>query len=101
VSQASKGELVVKSVATAVVATIIVEAGLSISKTLTKQPVILFGLGLLTGYMTHKYRKEIIILSSHTAEQSKDFIVQQKNHLREFLAEADSSNNTEQKDQGN
>jgi hypothetical protein len=90
VSQSSKGELVVKSVATAVVATTIVETGIGLSKTLAKQPVILFGLGILTGYFTYKYRKEIIAITSHTAEQSKDFIVQQKNHLSDMLSEIQS-----------
>ncbi|MDP3007593.1 MAG: hypothetical protein Q8N30_00810 [Methylococcales bacterium] len=89
-SQSSKGELVVKSVATAVVATTIVETGIGLSKTLAKQPVILFGLGILTGYFTYKYRKEIIAITSHTAEQSKDFIVQQKNHLSDMLSEIQS-----------
>ena len=89
-SQSSKGELVVKSVATAVVATTIVETGIGLSKTLAKQPVILFGLGILTGYFTYKYRKEIIVITSHTAEQGKDFVMQQKNHLSDMLAEIQS-----------
>ncbi|MCX7066985.1 MAG: hypothetical protein NTW85_04770 [Methylococcales bacterium] len=96
-SQSSKGELVVKSVATAVVATAIVESGLSFGKTIAKQPIVLFGLGIALGYFTHKYRKEIISITSHTAEQGKDFIVQQKNHLSELLAEAQG--NDGQKDQ--
>jgi hypothetical protein len=96
VSQSSKGELVVKSVATAVVATAIVETGLSLSKTLAKQPIILFGLGIMLGYFTRKYRKEIIAISSHTAEQGKDFIVQQKNHLSEMLAEIHGSGEQDQ-----
>lgn len=98
-SQSSKGELVVKSVATAVVATAIVETGIGFSKSLARQPVVLFGLGILAGYFTHKYRKEIIAITSHTAEQSKDFIVQQKNHLSELLTEIQSSD--EQPDQSN
>ena len=96
-SQSSKGELVVKSVATAVVATAIVESGLSLVKTIAKQPIVLFALGVGLGFFTHKYRKEIITLTSHTAEQSKNFIVQQKNHLSEILAEVHGS--SEQKDQ--
>jgi len=95
-SQSSKGELIVKSVATAVVATVIVETGLSLSKTLTKQPIILFGLGIMAGYFTHKYRKEIIAISSHTAEQGKDFIVQQQKHLSEMLAEIHGSGEPDQ-----
>lgn len=98
-SQSSKGELVVKSVATAVAATAIVETGMGLSKTLAKQPVILFGLGILAGYFTHKYRKEIIAITSHTAEQSKNFIVQQKNHLSDMLAEIHGTD--EQPEQSN
>ncbi len=90
-SQTSKGEVVVKSVATAVVATAIVETGLGISKTLAKQPVILFSLGIALGYFTHKYRKEIIAMTTHTAEQGKDFVQQQKNHISDFLAEIQGS----------
>jgi predicted hydrocarbon binding protein len=97
VTQSSKGELVVKSVATAVVATAIVESGLSLSKTLARQPIIVFSLGLMAGYFTHKYRKEIIAMTTHTAEQGKDFIVQQKQHLSELLAEVQGSE--EQKNQ--
>jgi hypothetical protein len=95
-NQSSKGELVVTSVATAVVATAIVQAGQTISKTLARQPVILFGLGIALGYFSHKYRKEIIAISSHTTGQGKHFIVQQKNNLSEILAEIQSSG--EQKD---
>ncbi len=96
-SQASRGELVVKSVATAVVATAIVETGISLSKTIARQPVVLFGLGMILGYVSYKYRKEIITISSHTLEQGKDFIVQQKHNLGEMLAEIHGS--SEQKDQ--
>lgn len=86
-SQTSRGEVVVKSVATAVVATAIVEAGISLSKAVAKQPIVLFGLGIVSGYLTHKYRKEILAISSHTAQQSKEFIVQQKQHIENMLDE--------------
>lgn len=90
-SQTSRGELVVKSVATAVVATAIVEAGISLSKAVAKQPLVLFSLGIMSGYLTHKYRKEILAISSHTAKQSKEFIVQQKQHIDEMLDEIKQS----------
>ncbi|CAG1023033.1 hypothetical protein DOJK_02049 [Patescibacteria group bacterium] len=90
-SQTSKGELVVKSVATAVVATAIVEAGIGLSKVIAKQPVVVFGLGIVSGYITHKYRKEIIAISSHTAKQSKDFVMQQKQHVSDMLHEIQNS----------
>ena len=91
-SQSSRGELVVKSVATAVVATAIVEAGISLTKTVARQPLVLLGLGMVTGYFSYKYRKEIIAISSHTAEQGKDFVVRQKNHLGELLNEVQGGN---------
>jgi hypothetical protein len=87
-SQTSKNESVVKSIANAVVATAIVESGLSLGKTIVRQPVVVFGLGVMLGYFTHKYRKEIIAISCHTAEQSKDFIKQQKNNINNLLVEA-------------
>ena len=92
--QASRGELVVKSVATAVVATAIVEAGVGITKTLAKQPLVLLGLGMVTGYFSYKYRKEIIAISSHTAEQGKDFIVRQKNNFNDLLNEVQGGDTT-------
>ena len=91
-TQVSKTELVIKSVATAVVATAIVETGQSVGKTVTRQPVVLFGLGLIAGYFTYKYRREIVAISSHTAQQSKDFIVQQKNYINDILAEIHDNN---------
>lgn len=98
-SQASRGELVVKSVTTAVVATAIVETGIGLGKSIARQPVVLFGLGMLAGYFTYKYRKEIITISSHTATQGKDFIVQQKNHLSEMLAEIHGSGQADKTDE--
>jgi hypothetical protein len=86
-SQASKSESVIKSISNAVVATAIVESGLSLGKTIARQPVVLFGLGLILGYLSHKYRKEIIAIGSYTAEQSNDFIKQQKNNINNLLVE--------------
>lgn len=87
-TNASKADLVLKSVATAVVATAIVETGQGVVKTLVKQPLVLFGLGIVAGYLTHKYRKEIITLSNHTAKQGKNLLLQQKQQLTELLSEA-------------
>jgi len=43
--------------------------------------------GITAGYLTHKYRKEIISITSKTAEQSKDFVLRQKENLRGLIAE--------------
>ena len=92
----SKGELVVKGVATAVAAATIIETGKGVMTTLAKHPLIMFSLGIAAGFLTHKYRKEIILITSKTAEQSKDFVLRQKEHINDLLAE--SQENTEEKD---
>ena len=87
-SHSSKGELVAKGVATAVAASTIIQTGKGVMTTLAKHPLIMFGLGIATGFLVHKYRKEIISISSKTAEQSKDFVLRQKENLKDLLAEA-------------
>jgi len=50
-------------------------------------PLVLFGLGVAVGYTVHKYRKEIIQSANRTVEQSKDFILQQRENLEDIVAE--------------
>lgn len=83
----SKGELVVKGVATTVAAATIIETGKGVMKTLAKHPLVMFSLGIATGFFVHKYRKEIISITSKTAEQSKDFVLRQKENLKDLFAE--------------
>lgn len=92
----SKGELVVKGVATAVAATAIIETGKGVLVTLARHPLVIFSLGVAAGYLTHKYRKEIISVTSKTAEQSKDFVLQQKENIKDLIAE--TQENTEETD---
>ena len=84
----SKVEVVAKGVATAVAATTIVQTGKGVMTTLARHPLVMFSLGIAAGYLAHKYRKEIISISSKTAEQSKDFVLRQKEHLKDLLAES-------------
>ena len=84
----SKVEVVAKGVATAVAATTIVQTGKGVISTLARHPLVMFSLGIAAGYLAHKYRKEIITISSKTAEQSKDFVLRQKENLRDLIAEA-------------
>ena len=86
-SHSSKGELVVKGVATAVAASAIIQTGKEAVITLARHPLIMFGLGIAAGYLAHKYRKEIISITSKTAEQSKDFVLRQKENIKDLLAE--------------
>ena len=95
-SHSSKGELVVKGVATAVAAATIIQTGKGVVTTLAKQPLIMFGLGIVVGCFAHKYRKEIISITSKTAEQSKDFVLRQKENLKDLIAE--SQDDAEERD---
>ena len=87
-NNSSKGDVIVKGVATAVAASTIIQTGKGVISTLAKHPLVMFSLGIAAGYLAHKYRKEIISISSKTAEQSKDFILRQKENLKDLLAEA-------------
>ena len=55
--------------------------------TLSRHPLLVFGLGLAAGYMIHKYRKEIIAGATRVTEQGKDFVLQQKESLEDLVAE--------------
>ena len=92
----SKVELVVKGVATAVAATTIVQTGKGVMTTLARHPFVMFSLGIAAGYFAHKYRKEIISITSKTAEQSKDFVLRQKENLKDLIAE--TQEDAEEKD---
>ena len=83
----SRGELVVKGVATAVAAATIIETGKGVMTTFARHPFIMFSLGIAAGYLAHKYRKEINSITRKTAEQSKDFVLRQKENIKDLLTE--------------
>ncbi|MEY3807720.1 MAG: hypothetical protein RI893_696 [Pseudomonadota bacterium] len=87
VIKSPKGELVVKGVATALAAATIIEAGKGVALTLAKHPLVMFSLGIVSGFYVHKYRKEIITITSKTAEQGKNFVLSQKDNLKDLLTE--------------
>ena len=92
----SKGELVVKGVATAVAASAIIQTGKGVVITLARHPLVMFSLGIAAGYVAHKYRKELISVTSKTAELSKDFVLRQKENIKDLLAE--TQEDTQEKD---
>lgn len=61
-------------------------AGKSQLAKLLHNPFVLFGLGVAVGYAVHKYRKEIIETANRAAEQSKDFVLQQRENLEDLVA---------------
>ncbi len=79
---------VTTGVATAVAASTILNTGKGVMASLARHPFVLFGLGIAAGYFTHKYRKEIILITCKTAEQSKHFILRQKENLQDLLDES-------------
>jgi hypothetical protein len=95
-SHSSKGELIAKGVATAVTASIIIQSGKGVMSALARHPLVMFGLGIAAGYLTHKCRKQIISITSKTAEQSKNFVLRQKENLKDLLAE--TQEDSEEKD---
>ena len=54
---------------------------------LSKHPLLVFGLGLATGYLIHKYRKEIIGNATRMTEQGKDFVLHHRENLEDLVAE--------------
>jgi hypothetical protein len=52
-----------------------------------KHPVLVFGLGLIAGYMVYKYRKEIVSSTTKVVDAGKDFVLQQKENLEDLVAE--------------
>jgi hypothetical protein len=40
----------------------------------TKHPILVFGLGLVAGYLVYKYRKEIISSTTRAVDAGKDFV---------------------------
>ena len=64
--------------------------------TLARHPLVMFSLGIAAGYMAHKYRKEIISITNKAAEQGKDFVLRQKENLKDLLAE--TQEDAEEKD---
>jgi len=64
-----------------------VKSGGSIVGKLAKHPVLVFGLGVVAGYMVYRYRKEIVSSVSKATDASKDFVLQQKENLEDIVAE--------------
>lgn len=83
----SKGKAIATGVATAIVASTIIQTGKGVMAALARQPVILFSLGVVMGYFVHKHRKSILSLTKKTADESKDFMLKQKEHIKDLLAE--------------
>lgn len=87
----SKADMIGVGIVTGVAATAIIQTGRGILATVVKSPLVVLGLGVASGYFAHKYRKEIITLSNQAGEQSKDFVLRQKQGLQQILAKGQQS----------
>ena len=79
---------VAKGIATGVAVSTVTWTGRNIIGAMTRNPLIMFGLGLTAGYLAHKYRKELVASATKAAEQTKDFVLRQQENLRDLVAEA-------------
>lgn len=84
----TRGEALVKGVFMGIVISGVTHASKSITGALVRHPLALFATGVVGGYLTHKYRKEIIIVGSRTAEESKNFLLRQRENLLDLVAES-------------
>ncbi len=89
---ATTGEILVRGVAMGIIISTITHASRSITRALIGYPLTLFSTGIVTGYLAHKYRKEIITVASRTAVESKNVVLRQKEHLNDFIAEIREEN---------
>ncbi|MDD4913766.1 MAG: hypothetical protein PHW13_01840 [Methylococcales bacterium] len=77
-----------KQVLAGTLATATVSTGGKLMSKAAKHPVLVFGLGIVAGYLVYKYRKEIIASASKTIDAGKDFVLHQKESLEDIVAEA-------------
>jgi hypothetical protein len=64
-----------------------VHTGSKLMSNVAKHPVLIFGLGLVTGFFIYKYRKEIISSTTSVVDAGKDFVLQQRENLEDIVAE--------------
>ena len=68
-------------------ASVTVKSGGKLMSKLAKHPVLIFGLGMVAGYVVYKYRKEIVSNVGKATDAGKDFVLQQKENLEDIVAE--------------
>lgn len=86
------GHAMGKQIAKGSMASATVGTGSKIVGKFAKHPVLVFGLGVVAGYMIYKYRKEIISNVGKATDASKDFVLQQKENLEDIVAETKEEN---------
>ncbi len=87
-AQNHAGHSMGKQVMAGTMASAAANTGGKIMGKLSKHPVLVFGLGVVAGYMVFRYRKEIIAGTSKAVDASKDFVLNQKENLEDIVAES-------------
>lgn len=65
-----------------------------------RTPLVVFAAGVTTGYLLHKYRREIIQAVTKATDMGRDFVLQQKESLDDLVAEAQEGAEAEAKAEG-
>lgn len=91
VQNTQNNESLPKEVFKGSIASAIVYSGSRVMSIAVKNPVVIFSLGLVSGFLIHKYRKEIIASTTKVVDASKDFVLQQKENLEDLVAETKES----------
>ena len=81
------GDSMSKEIFKGSIASAVVYSGSKIMSVAVKNPVVVFGLGLVSGFLIHKYRKDIIASTTKVVDAGKDFVLQQKENLEDLVAE--------------
>ncbi len=69
------------------IASAVVYSGSKVMSIAVKHPAVVFGLGVISGFLIHKYRKEIISSTTKVVDAGKDFVLQQKENLQDLVEE--------------
>ena len=77
-----------KQIAAGSVASAAVNTGGKLMNKISKHPVLIFGLGVVAGYLIYKYRKEIISSTTKVVDAGRDFVLNQKENLEDIVAES-------------
>lgn len=76
-----------KQVAIGTMASATAKTGGKLVSKIVKHPVLVFGLGVVAGYLVYKYRKDIISSSAKVVGAGKDFVLNQKENLEDIVEE--------------
>jgi hypothetical protein len=90
-----KPEMLAKGIITGVSVSIITQTGRKLAGKLFGSSLFLCGLGLASGYLAHKYRKEIIATAGIAASQGGKSLLRLSGNLEEVLTKIKETDTSE------